>query len=717
MAARRKTARRRTKAYREFVSEAEEILERMRDDLSELGDRRGAAGDAAPELVNRLFRSAHSLKGLSGMFGLDGISELSHHLEDVLDGLRMGRTVLDPEALALLDESVALASHTLEKLEEGAEAEFSEQAQLLIARIDTWARAPQPEPAGGSELDLDPAMLRALTEYEEHRLDENLRRGRRVHVVEASFEILSFEERLAELTAAIREVGEVLSTLPSPGASPESQIRFSLLVATELEAAGLAAHLELPAGAVRPGTRGGAAAPEADVVPATPPGAAAEAAPATSHVLSDRLDFDPELGAEGEAPSGGTELGSLKSISETVRVDIRKLDELMNLVGELVIQRGAIAGLAHQLRGELATARVGAELEKLHRGLERKLQELQAGVLEVRMVPLRQVFEKLSRVVRRLRRDTDKEVRLEIRGADTELDKLIVEELVDPLMHVVRNAFDHAIESPDERIAAGKPREGTIRLEAYQRGNDVVIAATDDGRGIDSDAVRRRAEECGVVDPGAHLSRKEVLALIFAPGLSTRSEITETSGRGVGMDVVRANITALGGVVDVSSDPGKGTTITMTLPITLAIIQALIVGVSGQHFAIPLNSVRETLLVDPAEMQRSDGRQLLNLRGEALLLRHLAREFSLPESARDGQKQYVVVLGIGDARLGLLVDRLEGRQDVVIKPIQGPVRSVRGIAGATEVGDSGAVLVLDVSALVDDARSRDARDAATRRVS
>jgi two-component system chemotaxis sensor kinase CheA len=712
MAARRKSARRRTKAYREFVSEAEEILERMRDDLSDLADRRGAGTELDPELVNRLFRSAHSLKGLSGMFGLDGVSELSHHLEDVLDGLRMGRTALDEAAVSLLDEAVTLVAHTLEKLEEGAESGLDDQAAELITRIDAWTRAPAGASEASDELDLDPAMLRALTEYEEHRLRENVRRGRRIHVVEASFDILSFEEGLAELTAAIREVGEVLSTLPSPGESPEAQIRFSLLVATDLDPTNLGSRLELAPDAVRAATH--AAGPVRKPASAVPAAEAPQARPeatraelAAPEADAEEVALDPEL-----APS--SELGSLKSISETVRVDIRKLDELMNLVGELVIHRGSIAKLAQQLRGEPATARVGAELEKLHKGLERKLQELQAGVLEVRMVPLRQVFEKLSRVVRRLRRDTDKEVRLEIRGADTELDKLIVEELVDPLMHVVRNAFDHAIESPEERVAAGKAREGCIRLEAYQRGNDVVIAATDDGRGIDSDAVRQRAEERGVIDSAVHLSRKEVLDLVFAPGLSTRSEVTETSGRGVGMDVVRANITALGGVVDVESTPGKGTTVTMTLPITLAIIQALIVGVEAQRFAIPLNSVRETLLLDIREVQRSDGREILNLRGEALPLRRLASEFSLGEGRKD-QKQYAVVLGIGDARLGLLVDRLEGQQDVVIKPIQGPIRSVRGIAGATEVGDSGAVLVLDVSALVEDARARELREAAPRK--
>jgi two-component system chemotaxis sensor kinase CheA len=374
----------------------------------------------------------------------------------------------------------------------------------------------------------------------------------------------------------------------------------------------------------------------------------------------------------------------------------------MNLVGELAIQRGALKAIAGRLAGDSRTARVGHELEKLHKGFDRKLQELQSAVLEVRMVPLRQVFDKLARVVRRLRLDLDKEVRLEISGADTELDKLIVEELVDPLMHVVRNAFDHAIEPAEERVAAAKSAEGLIRLEAYQRGNDVVIAVSDDGRGIDPEAVHARALERGLVASGVELSRREKLDLVFAAGLSTRSEVTETSGRGVGMDVVRSNIASLGGIVDLESTPGRGTTVQMTLPITLAIIQALIVGVGEERFAIPLNSVRETLLVEPGEIQRSNGRELLNLRGEALPLRRLVEDFQLGRADRDA-KHYGVVLGIGDARMGLLVDRLEGQQDTVIKPIQGPVRQVRGIAGATELGEQGAVLVLDVSALVEDA--------------
>lgn len=681
MAVRRKTPSRRSKAHQEFVSEAEEILERMRDGLSDLADQHSSSDEVDPELINRLFRGAHSLKGLSGMFGLDGLGELAHHLEDVLDRVRLGRAALDAAALGLLEESVTLVALTLEKVGSGTQDEMLERVADVIGRIDAWARSPEPS-AAGTEIELDPAMLRALTEYEEHRLRENVRRGRRIQLVEAAFDILAFEEGLEELTRAVREVGEVLSTLPSPGEGAESQIRFSLLVATDIPPGEFEARLDMPGATVREATRPEAslAAPAEQAAPERGPG-----------------DDAPVVQADAGAPA----LTSLKSISDTVRVDIRKLDELMNLVGELVVQRGALARISRDLQARPDTARLGADLDKVQKGFERKLQDLQAGVLETRMVPLRQVFEKLSRVVRRLRRDTEKEVRLELRGADTELDKLIVEELIDPLMHLVRNAFDHGIEASEERVAGGKPPEGCIRVEASQRGNDVVITCSDDGRGIDPAAVRQRAVERGIVTESAPLADREVLDLIFAPGLTTRTEVTETSGRGVGLDVVRANINALGGLVEAESVMGRGAAVTMTLPITLAIIQALIVGVGEQRFAIPLNSVRETLLVDAAEIQCSEGRELLNLRGDALPLRRLSREFGLAESEGTA-KLYAVVLGLGETRVGLLVDRLVGQQDTVIKPIQGPIRSVRGIAGATELGDASAVLVLDVSALVED---------------
>jgi two-component system, chemotaxis family, sensor kinase CheA len=680
----------RSKALREFVSEVEEIVERMRADLIDLADER-VQGEPDPERVNRLFRSAHSLKGLAGMFGLEGVSQLAHHLEDILDGLRMGRMEPQAPAVGLLDEAVEVVADLLGRLDDDPAVSTLRIADL-VARIEAALREPPPgaeeEPA--SLAGLDDSILRALTEYEEHRLRESVARGSSLYLIEATFDILAFEEGLAELTHAARQAGEVISTLPAPGRAPEAQIRFSLVVASGRTPAEFPASIDFPGVEIRclrAGAASGGRAPAAGT--ANGPTRATGAA------------------APGPALSVG-DLESLKSISETVRVDIRKLDELMNLVGELVIQRGSIGALAAQLQSDPTSARAGRELGKIHKALDRKLQELQTGVLSVRMVPLRQVFEKLSRVVRRLRRDSGKDVRLEIRGGDTELDKLLVEELADPLMHVVRNSFDHAIESPEERAEAGKPRQGSICLSACQRGNHVVIEVSDDGRGIDAELVRARAVERGLVPAGETLSRKEALDLIFLPGFSTRAEVTETSGRGVGMDVVRANVSALGGVLNVDSEPGLGTSISFTLPITLAIIQALTVQVAAQRFAIPLTAVLETLLVEPSAVQRSQDREFLDLRGEPLGLRRLHDAFGLPAPSPDAHLA-VVVVGLGELRAGLVADRLEGQQDAVIKPIQGPVRTLRGIAGATELGDLGTVLVLDVAALIENpGRQREA---------
>jgi len=687
MAKRRTTSGRgaTAKADQEFVSEAEEILERMRLDLADLADGRASGSETDPELVNQLFRSAHSLKGLAGLFGFEPVHDLAHQVEDVLDGLRLGRVALRAEAVEVIEGAVALFATLLVAVgDEEALAASTETVNALVTRIDDLRRPAPGMDESLSDLDMDPELLRALTEYEEHRLRENLRRGRSISLVEAAFDIVAFEEGLAELSGALREVGELLSTLPAPGDAPQSQIRFSLLVASDLPSAEIPSRLEGMEATVH--------------AVSSPTKAPPSPAPETARV-------EPLVEGTAPARAEAADLESLKSISETVRVDIRKLDELMNLVGELVIQRGALADLAVQLTASAPTARAGNDLSKIQKTFDRKLRELQQAVLEVRMVPLRQVFEKVSRVVRRLRHELGKDVRLELRGADTELDKLIVEELVDPLMHIVRNALDHAIETPEERSAAGKDPQGCIRIDAFQRGNHVVVAVADDGRGIDVDTLRTRAEERGVVQEGESLSDRELIDLVFTPGVSTRSEVTETSGRGVGMDVVRHNLTRLGGVVDVDSTPLRGTSVSMTLPITLAIIQSLIVSVDRQRFAIPLNAVLETLLVEPDLIQHSEGRAIFNLRGEALPLRRLCEEFGLAPASGDA-KPFVVVVGMGDTRLGLVVDALEGQQDTVIKPIQGPVQNVHGIAGATELGDQDPVLVLDVSALLSDASSR-----------
>jgi len=684
----------------EFVAEAEEILERMFEDLADLQDQRGGPDEVDPDLVNRIFRSAHSLKGLAGMFGLDAISELAHHLEDILDGLRLGRIDFDSPAVELLDDGVSLLAGLMTGLEKGdsSAAKDAGSAQEFIRQIEEAIETPTSQADDDLDgLQIEPSLLQALTEYEEHRLRENLRRGRHIALVDSTFEITSFEEGLSELSGAVREVGEVISTLPSAGAAPESQIRFSLLVATEVDPDRLRDRLDYPNTEVQSVRRG------VDSATATVSTESGEAVPADAQNAPDDGSghSDPAADAEGEAP----DIGSLRSISKTVRVDIRKLDELMNLVGELVIQRNAIAGVATRLSSDAQTARVGAELTKTNKALDRKLKELQTGVLDVRMVPLRQIFEKLSRVVRRLRRDLAKEVEIEFDGSDTELDKLIVEHLVDPLVHIVRNAFDHALETSEERELVGKPPGGRIRVRAFQRGNHVVIEVEDDGRGMNVDAIRAKAVTNGLIGDNETLTRGEILNLIFEPGLSTSDEVSSTSGRGVGMDIVRSNLAEMGGMVDVATAEGRGSTVTITLPITLAIIQALIVRVGEERFAIPLNSVLETMALEPEQIGHSEGREILNLRGEPLLLRRLGEEFELDGAGRD-EKQFVVVLGMGEQRLGLLVDRLEGQQDTVIKSIKGPIQQIRGISGATELGDRTAILVIDVSTIVGDAIRR-----------
>jgi two-component system chemotaxis sensor kinase CheA len=701
------------KHHHEFVSEAEEILERMLEELAALHDQRHDRGDVDPDLVNRVFRSAHSLKGLAGMFGLEAIGEIAHHLEDILDGLRLGRVPIDSPAVGLLDEGVSLLQAMMARLEQDAAAPAEElgRAHEFVARIGAAIESPAPPIAGPIDgLAIDPSLLRALTEYEEHRLCESLRRGRHLAMVESTFAMARFEEGLAELSAALRELGEVVSTLPSPGDVPESQIRFSLLVATDIDAEQLRGRLELPDVTVRAIPRATGSDASAAPVEATTAGRGASSDGTPTPSVDSDVDALAEVPARTGSPQDSStprsateaaEIESLRSISDTVRVDIRKLDELMNLVGELVIQRNAIGSIAQRLATDVGTARLGAELGKAHKVLDRKLRELQAGVLDVRMVPLRQIFEKLSRVVRRLRRDLGKDVQLDFKGADTELDKLIVEQLVDPLVHIVRNAFDHALEPPEERVSAGKPPQGRIRVSALQRGNHVVIEVEDDGRGMDAEAIRLGAVARGLLSEHDTPTEKEILDLVFEAGLSTAERVSATSGRGVGMDVVRSNLAAMGGMVDLASRSGRGTTVTITLPITLAIIQALIVRVGEERFAIPLNSVVETMGVEPMQIGRSEGREVLNLRGEPLLLRRLGEEFEIPAAGRD-ERQFVVVLGMGEQRLGLLVDRLDGQQDAVIKPIKGPVQQIRGIAGAPALGDHGAILVVDVSAIVSD---------------
>jgi len=410
-----------------------------------------------------------------------------------------------------------------------------------------------------------------------------------------------------------------------------------------------------------------------------------------------------ELSA-GDGPLAGRDV-ALRSVSQTVRVDIRRLDHLMNIVGELAIVRGQVARLAERTRSTPALREINAEVQRLHRAFDRHLTQMQDGILEVRMVPLGQVFEKLARAVRQISREVDKPTNLVVTGAETEIDKLIVEELSDPLMHMIRNAIDHGIESRNGRMAVGKPAVGTIALNAFQKGNQVVIEVEDDGRGIDPAAVLAAALRLGftTADDAAQLGEKEVLSFVFAAGFTTRSEATLLSGRGVGMDVVKTNISRLGGVVDVASDLGIGTKMTITLPITLAIISVLVLEAGGRTFCMPLANMEEAIFLEPRDVRVVEGREVMTQRGATLPLVRLARLFGIDESqTAEPARRYVVIVSVGSKRVGFVVDKLLGQQDIVIKALGRSLRGVRGFAGATELGDQRVGLVIDVGALLDE---------------
>ena len=415
----------------------------------------------------------------------------------------------------------------------------------------------------------------------------------------------------------------------------------------------------------------------------------------------------PEAPAEGDA-------GTLRSASQAVRVDIYKLDRLMNVVGELVLVKSSLQAIAERLKAEGGDPVLTAELHRANRGLERKLDELQSGILEVRMVPLDQVFDKLTRMVRKIAREVGKEVDFEVSGGDVELDKLIVEDLSDPLMHLIRNAIDHAVEAPEVREQVGKPRAGRVTLTASQRGNKVKILVADDGAGIDEARVREVAVARGLARPEevAAMGRREVLNLIFVPGFSTARQVTSLSGRGVGMDVVKNNIANLSGIIDLQSERGQGTRFEITLPVTLAIIRALVVSVAGRIYAVPLNSVLEILEVRASELRTVSRREVISLRGATLPITRLSRHFALTGD-RAAEPFFVVVVGLAQERLGIAVDDLVGQQDIVVKPLGRALQSVRGIAGATDLGNRRTVLVLDVGAIIEDVVAGDpAREAA-----
>jgi two-component system chemotaxis sensor kinase CheA len=647
------------KIKKEFISEAEEILDALSADAKRMEE---AGRDPNPALVNKVFRGMHSLKGLAGMLKFVNISELAHSMENLMDKLRMGAVPSDKAFIDVLYDGIATLHQMVAQVAEGGSDAF--QFQPLLDRIHgllSRERGPKEESVFSGIL-LDPAELKSLTEYEEHRLKENLLSAKNILSIEVAYPFSSFDTDLRALNTRLSEQGEIISTLPSISASPD-HLSFRLIYGSKADVEQVQAL----------------AGDEARVTDlrGTP------AAPAPS-------------GKGGDRPAAPE--ASFKSISQSVRVDIAKLDDVMNIVGDLLLERSNLEHFEEQVRDAGLARPLYQQLSKIERNLHRKLNDLQKGIIDLRMVPIGQIYNKLTRAVRQLAEDANKEVELEFRGEDTELDKMMIEEITDPLLHIIRNCVDHGLEPPDEREKAGKPRKGRIRIEAAQKGNSVSILVRDDGRGIDLAKIKKIGLTKGLINDDA--TPDMVLNLIFLPGFSSAEKVSKVSGRGVGLDVVKQNITLLNGTLQVATEKGKGTTLEIILPITLAIIQALVVEYQDLPFAIPLTSVNEAFRAREEEIQTIEGKEVFYLRDFTLPLVRLGDLFQIPRT-RKGDWVYIVVNKIGDRSIGIVTDRLLRQQEIIIKSVGKRLKGIQGVAGAAELKAGDLVLVLDVSSIMD----------------
>jgi two-component system, chemotaxis family, sensor kinase CheA len=637
----------------EFVSyfrdEAEELLQQIDGDLLKM-EEFATSGETDPEIINSLFRALHTVKGSGGMLGFTDVQGLAHKLENLCDLLRKDQMPLSESCVDILFSGRDFLT------------------ELVTVAVGGESSAPLPDGLSEYMTRLD----QFVAVYEE---TANVIEGRTG--VELTFEEATGESKpVADVEAFEAEIERLLK-------EAEKERNAPVEAAVEEATAHMPPHV--------------APAPEpAPVIPASP----VIPAPAVEVVASAK-DAKPEV--------------KRASLHQTIRVDIERLDALLNLVGELVINRTRISDIANtleRLMGDKATKHGGAangiiaplakDLADSAGLLARTTNEIQESIMKVRMVPIGQVFDRFPRLVRDVAKARGKEVQLVISGAETDLDKTIVDEVGEPLMHLLRNCVDHGLEMPDAREAKGKPRAGTIKLNAYHEGNQIIIEVSDDGGGIDLEKVRARGIKQGLISADDRLADRELIELIFTPGFSTAEVISDVSGRGVGMDVVKKNITRLKGIFDVDSVSGQGTRFTIKLPLTLAIIQALLVRVVEELYAIPLDSVIESQRVEMPDVRSVHGNEVITLRGQVVPLLRIADFFELG-GARDPDKVMIVIVGLQGRQVGLVVDSFEGEQEIVIKPLSDVVGRIPGISGATILGNGSISLIIDVHSLVSDA--------------
>ncbi|MGL2747949.1 chemotaxis histidine kinase/response regulator CheAY2 [Helicobacter pylori] len=649
----------------DFLIEAFEMNEQLDQDLVEL--------EHNPEdldLLNRIFRVAHTIKGSSSFLNLNILTHLTHNMEDVLNRARKGEIKITPDVMDVVLRSIDLMKTLLVTIRDtgsdtnnGKENEIEEAVKQLQA-ITSQNLEGAKETSGAKETPKEEAK----EEVKEKAKEEVKANKTPTAENPASDNPLADEPDLDYANMSAEEVEAEIERLLNKRQEADKERRAQKKQENQTKQ---------------------------EVTPTKEtPKTETPKAPKTETKAKTKADTE-----ENKAPSIGVE--------QTVRVDVRRLDHLMNLIGELVLGKNRLIRIYGDVEERYDGEKFLEELNQVVSSISAVTTDLQLAVMKTRMQPVGKVFNKFPRMVRDLSRELGKSIELIIEGEETELDKSIVEEIGDPLIHIIRNSCDHGIEPLEERRKLNKPETGKVQLSAYNEGNHIVIKISDDGKGLDPVMLKEKAVEKGVISErdAEGMSDREAFNLIFKPGFSTAKVVSNVSGRGVGMDVVKTNIEKLNGIIEIDSEVGVGTTQKLKIPLTLAIIQALLVGVQEEYYAIPLSSVLETVRISQDEIYTVDGKSVLHLRDEVLSLVRLSDIFKVDAILESNSDVYVVIIGLADQKIGVIVDYLIGQEEVVIKSLGYYLKNTRGIAGATVRGDGKITLIVDVGAMMDMAKS------------
>ncbi|MGL2388529.1 chemotaxis histidine kinase/response regulator CheAY2 [Helicobacter pylori] len=667
----------------DFLIEAFEMNEQLDQDLVEL--------EHNPEdldLLNRIFRVAHTIKGSSSFLNLNILTHLTHNMEDVLNRARKGEIKITPDIMDVVLRSIDLMKTLLVTIRDtgsdtnnGKENEIEEVVKKLQA-ITSQNLEGAKETSGTKEA----PEKEAKKENKEKAKEEVKANKTPTAENPASDNPLADEPDLDYANMSAEEVEAEIERLLNKRQEADKERRAQKKQEDQAKP-----KQEVAPAKETPKTET-PKAPKTETPKA--PKTETPKAPKTETKAKAKADTE-----ENKAPSIGVE--------QTVRVDVRRLDHLMNLIGELVLGKNRLIRIYSDVEERYDGEKFLEELNQVVSSISAVTTDLQLAVMKTRMQPVGKVFNKFPRMVRDLSRELGKSIELIIEGEETELDKSIVEEIGDPLIHIIRNSCDHGIEPLEERRRLNKPETGKVQLSAYNEGNHIVIKISDDGKGLDPVMLKEKAIEKGVISErdAESMSDREAFNLIFKPGFSTAKVVSNVSGRGVGMDVVKTNIEKLNGIIEIDSEVGVGTTQKLKIPLTLAIIQALLVGVQEEYYAIPLSSVLETVRISQDEIYTVDGKSVLRLRDEVLSLVRLSDIFKVDAILESNSDVYVVIIGLADQKIGVIVDYLIGQEEVVIKSLGYYLKNTRGIAGATVRGDGKITLIVDVGAMMDMAKS------------